>query len=566
MTSLVYSRKWRPQRFSDLTGQEHVVTTLRHAVAQQRVGHAYLFCGPRGTGKTTTGRLLAKAVNCRQPEDGDPCDVCSTCMAVTAGNLLDVIEFDAASHRRIDDMRNILDRVNFSPGEGQRKVYIVDEVHMLTTEAANAFLKTLEEPPAHALFVLCTTEPYKLPPTIVSRCQRFDFRRISLAGIVSRLDHVCREEGVAADQPALQALARNAAGSLRDAENMLEQVVVSYGSPVTLDGVLELLGIGDTGQALEIVQCLLAGNSASALGALNRAAWEGADLRQLHRQTLELLRAVMVHQWGAGESLDLPADVTAEVAALASKTDSDRVAKALRLFANVDLRRDAPSPLPLELAMVETCMDTPVITTAPAAPPMRPQPDRRTATPRNTNQRPASAPANSPPPLPRNNGSNGNTETQNANPSPSAPSVADSPTPGRSPTPSPGPSVAGSATSAAIEGWDALVKTLSRAKGRRFNIGALLRDCREQTPEGEQLTLVFMHRSHLERLQEELEDPQSMRTVKTALAEALGTAYELNLVLAEDSNGRSGPSAATESPLVRYAKNLGARIVEDQTQ
>ena len=196
-------------------------------------------------------------------------------MAVAAGNLLDVIEFDAASHRRIDDMRNILDRVNFSPGEGDRKVYIVDEVHMLTTEAANAFLKTLEEPPPTALFVLCTTEPYKLPATIVSRCQRFDFRRISLAGIVSRLDHVCREEGVASDQAALQALARNAAGSLRDAENMLEQVVVSYGSPVTLDGVLELLGIGDTGQAMEIIQCLLAGNAASALGALNRAAWKG---------------------------------------------------------------------------------------------------------------------------------------------------------------------------------------------------------------------------------------------------------------------------------------------------
>ena len=539
MTSLVYSRKWRPQRFSDLTGQEHVVTTLRHAVAQQRVGHAYLFCGPRGTGKTTTGRLLAKAVNCRQPDDGDPCDTCATCVAVTAGNLLDVIEFDAASHRRIDDMRSILDRVNFSPGEGDRKVYIVDEVHMLTTEAANAFLKTLEEPPAHALFVLCTTEPFKLPPTIVSRCQRFDFRRIPLTGIVSRLDHVCREEGVAADQAALQALARNASGSLRDAENMLEQVVVSYGSPVTLDGVLEHLGIGDTGQSMELVQCLLAGNSASALGALNRAVWEGADLRQLHRQTLELLRAVMVHQWGAGESLDLPADVMTEVSSLASKTDSDRVAKALRLFANADLRRDAPSPLPLELAMVETCLDTPVVTAAPVPPPVRPQPQRRTPAPQAASPRQPARSVSEPPP-PRNDA------VPSPSPAPSAPSASMAAPP--------------------MDGWDALVKALSRAKGRRFNFGALLRACKEQTPSGDQLTLSVAHKSHLERLQEEWDDPQGMRTVRAALQEHLGTAYELNLVLTEDSNGRNGPSPATESPLVRYAKNLGARIVEDQTQ
>ena len=178
MTSRVYYRKWRPSSFAELVGQEHITTTLRQSVIQQRVSHSYLFCGPRGSGKTTTARIIAKAVNCLDVQDGDPCNACAICVSINDGRFLDIIELDAASNRGIDEIRDIRDKVNFSPAQGSRKVYIIDEAHMLTDAASNAFLKTLEEPPAHVIFVLCTTESHKILPTIISRCQRFDFRRI----------------------------------------------------------------------------------------------------------------------------------------------------------------------------------------------------------------------------------------------------------------------------------------------------------------------------------------------------------------------------------------------------
>ena len=547
MTFQVYYRKWRPQRFDEVAGQEHVSTTVRQGVTQGRVGHSYLFCGPRGTGKTSTARVLAKAINCLAPDDGNPCNQCARCLAINEGRFMDLIELDAASNRGIDEIRDIRDRVNLAPVEGGHKVYIIDEAHMLTEHASNAFLKTLEEPPPHAVFILCTTEPHKILPTIISRCQRFDFRRITSSAIVERLTRICREEGVNAEGEALGAIAHSAGGSLRDAENLLEQLAVTYGDRISAGEVQDLLGLGHGELALDFTRYLLMGNTSAALTAVNRAAWDGVDIRQLHRRALDLLRGVLMIQCGARDSVDLTGEVSKELEDLAPKTTTARVMKSLKLLGQVNLRYDASSSLPLELAVVEVCMDEAEEgrAAAPSRPP-RPSPAPRQPSPAAGSQSPRPAAVQ-----PARN------QPSRVPPSIRVPSITDGGRPVAEPV-SAGQGPGG----APEEWWGALVRTLSRQKGKRFNIGALLRDCNSHEIMGDTLILSFSHRSHLERMQEELDDPQGVKVVKDSMLKALGASYELKLALMVPNEARNVP-AAIQSPLVRAAMSMGARIVEE---
>ncbi|URN95528.1 MAG: DNA polymerase III subunit gamma/tau [Candidatus Pristimantibacillus lignocellulolyticus] len=242
MSHIALYRSWRPQMFKDMVGQQHIIQTLQNAIREQRVSHAYLFNGPRGTGKTTTAKVLAKAVNCEHGPSIEPCNQCDNCIGITEGHIMDVVEIDAASNRGIDEIRDIRDKVRYAPTEVRFKVYIIDEVHMLTAEAFNALLKTLEEPPPHVIFILATTEPHKLPATIISRCQRFDFRQVSTSEQVERLQEICEEEGIEATNEALAYIARLSEGGMRDAISLLEQTAAFADRNITLEAAVDVTG------------------------------------------------------------------------------------------------------------------------------------------------------------------------------------------------------------------------------------------------------------------------------------------------------------------------------------
>src|SRR4030042_2023379 len=376
MASQVFYRKWRPQTLAEVVGQEHVTRTLFNARSSGRVSHAYLFCGPRGTGKTSTGRILAKAVNCLASTNGEPCNACAMCQAITGGRALDVIEIDAASNRGIDEIRELRERVNYAPNQARYKVYIIDEVHIITKEAANALLKTLEEPPPHVIFVLATTEPHKVLPTILSRCQRFDFRRLSQAAVIARLEHICQHEGIECQAEALRQISRAATGSLRDAENLLEQLVTYYGSKLEIEHVQALLGFSDDQRAKELAKYVIKSDVSTGLATINSIADDGLDLRQFNRELVEYLRRLLLIKSGAPQAVDATAEELAAMKELVSKVPLGHIIKAVKLFGSVDLRLDSYSPLPLELALVECSLKQPETTASQTE---RPVPRKETA-------------------------------------------------------------------------------------------------------------------------------------------------------------------------------------------
>jgi len=295
-------RAYRPQRFAEVVGQEHVVRTLQNALRQGRVGHAYLFAGPRGTGKTSVARLLARAVNCEQPLDGgEPCNQCAACRSIADGSALDVIEIDAASNRGIEEIRDLREKVRYAPGRCRYKVYIIDEVHMLTEHAFNALLKTLEEPPANVVFILATTDPQKVPATILSRCQRFDFHRVPDARIIAHLEQVCAAEGLTAEPEALQVIARHARGGLRDALSLLDQAaaMASEGA-IALDDLLALLGTAGEESLLALTRAAAGGDLAAGLAVIDQVLAQGRDPRQILRDWQEYLRHALLLRLDAG--------------------------------------------------------------------------------------------------------------------------------------------------------------------------------------------------------------------------------------------------------------------------
>jgi len=366
MTQALY-RKYRPKEWDEVLGQDHIVTTLKNAIAADRVGHAYLFAGSRGTGKTTLARLLAKAVNCTNPDPTKrPCNECEHCKAVNDNRFMDLIEIDAASNTSVDDVRDLRDKINFSPSQGKYKVYVVDEVHMLSTAAFNALLKTLEEPPPHAIFILATTEIHKIPATVLSRCQRHEFRRVPVGEIVTNLKMIVKAENLQADDDALIQIARQSAGGMRDAISLLDQLS-STGDKITLALAQTVLGTATSQTVLDTLTSIMDHDPAHGLETIHKALDAGADPRSLARQIVEYLRGLMLIQMGNANQVEATADVKKQMGAHAKSFSTSDVLRMMKAFNNaaVDLRGGWQPSLSLELALAEV-LDSPTESPQPA--------------------------------------------------------------------------------------------------------------------------------------------------------------------------------------------------------
>jgi len=332
-------RKWRPDHFDDLYGQDHIVRTLTNQVESGRTSHAYLFCGTRGTGKTSTAKIFARAVNCERPIQGSPCNTCTTCLHMLNHQNLNVIEIDAASNNGVDNIREIREDVRYTPTEGKYKVYIIDEVHMLSTGAFNALLKTLEEPPSHVKFILATTEPHKIPATILSRCQRYDFKRISTDVIASRLKFFLEEEEITAQEKAIRYIAKVADGSMRDGLSILDQCIAFYlGEEITLDKVLEVLGAVDTDVFYAITDSILKRNTKEVMDLIEKVVMQGRDLGQFLMDEVTYLRNLLLVSSvkEAGGLIDVSTDVFDALQKQSKSTDENSVIHLIKTLSELE--------------------------------------------------------------------------------------------------------------------------------------------------------------------------------------------------------------------------------------
>lgn len=527
-------RRWRPQVWDAVVGQDHVIKTLRNAVRRERLAHAYLFAGPRGTGKTTTARLLAKAVNCLAEDPADrPCNQCAPCRAVSDGSFIDLIEIDAASNTSVEDVRDLREKINFSPNEGRRKVYIVDEVHMLSTAAFNALLKTLEEPPDHAIFVLATTEVHKVPATVLSRCQRHEFRRLPLDVILSFLHSRVKDEEFAVSDDALEIIARQATGSLRDAISILDQLT-STGLEVDLELAQTVLGTATDEAVLEIVDAIAAARPAEGLNWINRAVDRGADPRQLARQVVDYLRAVLLVQTGNEQLVEALDNVRRRMQGHAQQLDKQALMRAIDAFhqAALETRSGWQPKLPLELAMVECLPDQTEADAKPAVNPQKMDPGERGTTP----------------PV-------------------EAPESADAEKPTRGSPAKEGRSVAplGAGEKATfrhvLDRWDAILDAAFRRDPR---CQALLNSGRPLEMERGSLIVGFAS----DLLREKMDKDENREQIEAAIAEALGQPVPIRSVLSSqwmEGNSLAEEASVEEGGMVATAiRDLGATLAEVQ--
>jgi DNA polymerase-3 subunit gamma/tau len=545
-------RKWRSQRFSDLVGQEPVARTLRNAVRTNRIAHAYLFCGPRGVGKTSAARILAKAVNCPNAVDGEPCAECEMCRAIQDGGAIDVLEIDAASNRGIDEIRGIREKVGLAPAVARYKFYILDEAHMLTVDAFNALLKTLEEPPANTVFVLVTTEVQRLPETVLSRCQRLDFRRIGVAAAVERLAFVCQEEDITPEAGVLELLARSAAGSLRDAEGMLDQIVAYAGSAPSLAAARSVLGVAGPEAARDLLIKLTDNRVEDAIRSVNHLVDQGADPRQTALDVVGCLRSLLLLRTSdaLADLIDEGPEAMSELRRLAQRLTASQIVELIRLFTPGLTSRSALRPqLPLEISVVEAARVLGEPAASPPAPIAPPSPRPPEPVPVRS-VREAVEPARSA-----------------SRPPPTPPGESDrAPTALRSRAPESAP--AGTSTGNAGILWSDVLRrwneVLDACGTINRTVQAFLRSGRPVAGDGDSIVLGFPYEFHRERI----EDQKNRLVVEDAIARVHGSRVRVRctLVTREALLTTDPFQAAMEDPLVKAAVSMGARVRSVMTE
>ena len=523
-------RRWRPQRFSDVVGQPYTVQTLKNAIAQGEIAHAYLFAGPRGTGKTSVARIFAKAVNCPQPQEGEPCNACPSCQAIAQGSALDVIEIDGASNRGIDQIRQLREEVNFAPAQSRYKVYIIDEVHMLTNEAFNALLKTLEEPPPHVVFLFATTEPHKVLPTVLSRCQAFEFKAISPELIVAQLRRVVQAEKIAATEEALQAIARHARGALRDALVLLDQLVsFKGGGEITPDDLYEMLGLPPEEALDRFLDALADRNAPAALALLAELAERGRDFELfteelLRRSRDRLLDLTSAPAASGEEETALWVRLTGELLELRREL---RYALDKRILLEVfvlEWTHGAPAPAPQIPASKAAGAEPTAEARTRAQPQSQSQPQTQTQPQAQARAR-APIPVKAQAPVP-------------PQPQPEASSPPQEPPPGaHDAAPQPPIARGGGSAQGVREAWERL---LVRARREKAALHALLAEASPRLAEG---TLFIEYPPDYTFHKERLEQPENLQTVRSLVEEIFG-GVRLAVGFASPSYSGDGDSPA----------------------
>ena len=571
MNNYVLYRKWRPKSFSDLVGQTAIRKTLVNAISQNRIAHAYLFSGPRGTGKTSTARILAKAINCKTEniEDRLICNTCENCTDINSSNSLDLIEIDAASNRGIDEIRSIRDKSNYSPSKSLYKVYVLDEAHMLTKDASNALLKTLEEPPPHVIFILATTEADKMEPTILSRCQRFDFKKIDNNDIFQRLEQIANDEKVNISESAIKRIAEISEGSLRDAESFLEQAILSNDEEyIDINQINTILGITDSKQIELLQESILTGNINQTIQLINNSVSNNTSIKQLHNSLIISLRETLITQ-------------------ASTSNDKERIlhmAKCLKILVNLDFSKSLNHTSSLEIAAIEASMlkenedyipSKVIINEAP----IKTLENTANQTPENSieeiieTEKPNIV-------VPNENIlkdmhsetdnqekietiTEQNTEVPNENILKDMHSETDNQekieTIAEQNTEVPNENIIKS------DSWQSIIEKFAKIKGERFAIGALLRDCREASIDNEKLYLSFASNSNQERFIGELEHGR----IKLDLIESISNTFQISTIkeiVYNDSEKKNNSNNNSVNLSVMKALNWGGQIIEEEVQ